>query len=261
MSFKLPIPIAHPHRHTFNSFNLIMRIPSIILLSSAALALLVQAENTSPEVAIAAAPVLAGPVAASPDHSVKAQAPLQVNTVAKQENKPAEAPPKEEVTKDAKANNEANNEAKDAKDTKDTKDSKNKESDPRPVGKGIVVTTTSFSKSKNGGFLGNLLGIDLDLNIGGDGEGKKTKKKKGGDDGSAAPTESNPDFSNKMEIPDEVPLYGDDDYVPRALPVQPTGQPPCPPLAFLDQVVSIFTLPLLSLTRQDVSASMVPNLN
>ncbi|KAG0333176.1 hypothetical protein BG000_009422, partial [Podila horticola] len=179
-----------------------MRIPSIILLSSAALALLVQAENTSPEVAIAAAPVLAGPVAASPDHGVEAQAPLQVNTVAKGEKKPAEAPPKEEVTKDAKANNET----KDAKDTKDTKDSKNKESDPRPVGKGIVVTTTSFSKSKNGGFLGNLLGIDLDLNIGGDGEGKKTKKKKGGDDGSAAPTESNPDFRDKMEIPDEVPL-------------------------------------------------------
>ncbi|KAG0040235.1 Dom-3 Z [Podila clonocystis] len=212
-----------------------MRIPSIILLSSAALALLVQAENASPNAPIAV-PVLAGPVAASPDHDTKAQAqtPMQVNADDKYEKKPAEAPPKDEAANDVKANNN---------EPKDTKDAKYKTSDARPVGKGIVMTTTSFSKSKNGGFLNNLLGIDLDLNIGVDGGDKKTKKtkktkttKNEGDEG-AAPAIIDPDFGDVMEIPDDVPLHGDDGYVPRPLPVQPTGQPPCPPLVFMDQVV------------------------
>lgn len=203
-----------------------MRIPSIIVLSSAALTLLVQAEKASHNGPVAAVPVLSGPVAAIPDHNGKAQAPLQVSTDVKEEKKPAEAPPsKEDVAKDAKAINETN-------DTKDTKDTKNKESDPRPVGKGIVMTTTSFSKSKNGSFLGNLLGIDLDLNIGGHGD-KKKKNTKDGDD--AAPDD---DFGDEIEIPDDIPLYGDDGYVPRSLPTQPKGQPPCQPLDFLDQVVS-----------------------
>ncbi|KAG0027597.1 hypothetical protein BGZ81_005446 [Podila clonocystis] len=206
-----------------------MRIPSIILLSSAALALLVQAENASPNAPITV-PVLAEPVAASPDHDTKAQAqsPLQVNGDTKYETKPAEATPKDEAANDVMANNN---------EPKDTKDTKYKVSEPRPVGKGIVVTTTSFSKSKNGGFLNNLLGIDRDLNIEVDGGDKKTKKsKKEGDEGSAS-SKSDPDFEDKMEIPDDVPLYGDDGYVPRPLPVQPTGQPPCPPLVFMDQLV------------------------
>ncbi|KAF9293470.1 hypothetical protein BGZ74_011700 [Mortierella antarctica] len=203
-----------------------MRIPSIVLLLSAALALLVQAENAAPNAPITV-PALAEPVAASPDHDAKeqAQTPMEVNTDAKDEKKPAEAPPKEEAANDAKANKN-NNETKDTKDTKDTEDTKNKETDPRPVGKGIVMTTTSFSKSTNGGFLANLLGIDVDMNIGDDGKDKKeTVKKMDGD------------LEDEMLIPDDVPLYGDDDYVPRPLPAQPTGQPPCPSLKFLDQVV------------------------
>ncbi|KAF9327969.1 hypothetical protein BG006_008782 [Podila minutissima] len=212
-----------------------MRISSIILLSSAALALLVQAENASPNASITV-PVLAEPVAASPDHDAKAQAQtsMQVNTDAKDEKKPAEVPPKEEAANDAKANKNNNEtkdtkdnmDTKDTKDTKDTEDAKNKETEPRPVGKGIVVTTTSFSKSTNGGFLANLLGIDMDMNIGDDGKDKMETVKK-----------MNGDLGNEMVILDDVPLYGDADYVPRPLPAQPTGQPPCPPLMFLDQVV------------------------
>ncbi|KAG0078257.1 hypothetical protein BGZ93_001408 [Podila epicladia] len=183
-----------------------MHIPSIIVLSSAALALLVQAENASPNAPIAA-PALAGPVTASPNLDAKVQAQAPFNTDVKDKKKPAETPPKEEAASDAKAN-------------------KNKETDPRPVGKGIVVTTTSFSKSNHGGFLANLLGIDADLlNIGvSDGDNSKTMK-------------MDSDGGVKIEVPDDVPLFGDDGYVPRPLPAQPTGQLPCPTLMFIDQMI------------------------
>ncbi|KAF9357855.1 hypothetical protein BGX26_002951 [Mortierella sp. AD094] len=36
---------------------------------------------------------------------------------------------------------------------------------------------------------------------------------------------------------DHIPLYGDDGCVPRPLPEQPRGNPPCPTLGFLDQMI------------------------
>ncbi|KAF9550462.1 hypothetical protein EC957_000136 [Mortierella hygrophila] len=178
-----------------------MRIPTIVLLSSVALSLLVTAETTPPAVAAAAASAIA---------------PISANVAA-----PADTTTQPEDM-------EPLNSLKMKEDGK-----------TYPVGKGIVFTKTTFvvddknkdkSATKDGraefsvqGLLGDLLGIDINLGGGG---GKKKKKGPPSDSGSTTTTppaeETDPDY---------IPLYGDDGYKPRSV---PKG---CPELSFLNQMI------------------------
>ncbi|KAG0060370.1 hypothetical protein BGZ89_012317 [Linnemannia elongata] len=179
-----------------------MRIPTIVLLSSVALSLLVNAETTPPAPAAAAVAPIAANVAAAP--------------AAAADTKPddIEALSSLKMKEDGKT---------------------------YPVGKGIVFTKTTFvvdDKNKDKisataikddddgeektaefsvqGFLGNLLGIDI--NLGGDGKKKKDP-----------PTDSTTPPAEETD-PDYIPLYGDEGYKPRPV---PKG---CPELIFLDQM-------------------------
>ncbi|KAF9921893.1 hypothetical protein FBU30_008036 [Linnemannia zychae] len=183
-----------------------MRIPTIILLSSVALSLLVNAENT-PTVADVD---IAGNIAVDPipDRST-------ANTATSTTTSP-------------------NADANTSSDTVLAEGTLRMKEDNKvyPVGKGIVFTKTTFvvddNKDKNKdvkpkddfsvtGFLGDLLGIDISS-----GDNDKKKKKKD-------PTDS----SDGVDIndPNTFPLYGDDGYQPRPVPKD------CPELEFLDQMI------------------------
>ncbi|KAH7049809.1 hypothetical protein BKA57DRAFT_529116 [Linnemannia elongata] len=182
-----------------------MRIPTIVLLSSVALSLLVNAETTPLAPAAAAVAPIAANVAAAPAAAAADTKPDDIEALSSLKMK-----------EDGKT---------------------------YPVGKGIVFTKTTFvvddkNKDKNSataikdddddgeektaefsvqGFLGNLLGIDI--NLGGDGKKKKDP-----------PTDSTTPPAEETD-PDYIPLYGDEGYKPRPV---PKG---CPELIFLDQMI------------------------
>ncbi|KAG0335411.1 hypothetical protein BG004_008451 [Podila humilis] len=197
-----------------------MRVPCIILLSSAALAVLVHAEA-----AVSAdngAAVLTPPTVAAVIKDSNGPATVADGTTVSELNKKVDTvKDTTEEKKDTEQHNNINNNSDTNGEGVKTGIEGTDESAAaaaRPVGKGIVVTTTSFSKSKKGGFIANLLGIDLDVEIGGDSKKKKKKKKN--------------NVSDEGDLPKNIPLYGDDGYVPRPLPKQS-----CPTLGFLDQLV------------------------
>ncbi|KAG0314309.1 hypothetical protein BGZ97_009418 [Linnemannia gamsii] len=180
-----------------------MRIPTLVLLSSIALSLLVNADNVPPA-ANATVVAVAPPITAN----VATTAATDTNV------EPVVAKPKG---------------AENFKSLKMKEDGKT-----YPVGKGIVFTKTTFvvddDKNKEKkmdsndkketdfsvqGLLGDLLGIDINLGGGGD---KKKKK-----DPKTPPAEETD--------PDYIPLYGDDGYKPRPV---PKG---CTELVFLDQMI------------------------
>ncbi|KAF9910567.1 hypothetical protein EC991_006126 [Linnemannia zychae] len=191
-----------------------MRIPTIILLSSVALSLLVSAENTPTTNAVVAAPIAANIAA---DLAI---------------DKPADT--KEDPKSDIKPAAEENAKAEPGTSLKMKEDDK-----LYPVGNGIVFTKTTFSvdnkddKTKNteegsdkfsatgfmDGLLDTLLGIDINLG----GGGSKKKKDPPADSPSTPPVEETD--------PDYIPLYGDDGYKPRPV---PKG---CNDLSFLDQMI------------------------
>ncbi|KAF9429835.1 hypothetical protein BGZ94_009297 [Podila epigama] len=96
---------------------------------------------------------------------------------------------------------------------------------PRPKPAEITSSSSKENKDevKKAGLLDRLLdgvlGIKIDL---GNGSNKKPK-------------------TPPVEAPTKdwhtIPLYGDDGYVPRPLPEQAAGQPPCDPLPFRDQMI------------------------
>ncbi|KAG0258611.1 hypothetical protein BGZ95_004922 [Linnemannia exigua] len=186
-----------------------MRIPTIILLSSVALSLLVGAENATPATAVNANTNTASVVATD----------LTIDKTA--DAKEVEVNP--EVTPELEAALEPISPLKMKEDEK-----------TYPVGKGIVFTKTTFfvdnnnnnnnknvqndneNESKAGatglldGLLGDLLGIDIEL--GGDGKKKKKKKKD-------PPTESpkTTPSEGKETDPDYILLYGDEGYKARPI--------------------------------------------
>ncbi|KAG0282700.1 hypothetical protein BGZ96_000199 [Linnemannia gamsii] len=179
-----------------------MRIPTIVLLSSVALSLLVNAENTPP------APTTTNP-------AVIAVTPPNAANIAEATAAAADTKAEPEVK------------AEESRPWKMKEDGK-----IYPVGKGIVYTKTTFvvddnntKNSKDGkeadigaqSLLGDLLGIDI--NIGGGG-GKKKRD---------PPTKIPP--AAEETDPDYIPLYGDDGYKPRPV---PKG---CTELVFLDQMI------------------------
>ncbi|KAG9064249.1 hypothetical protein KI688_003437 [Linnemannia hyalina] len=177
-----------------------MRIPTIVLLSSVALSLLVTAETTPPAAAAAAAAAAIAPISAN------------VAAPAADTTQPKDMEPLSSLKM-------------------------NEDGKTYPVGNGIVFTKTTFvvddkNKDKSGtkdeaefsvqGFLDDLLGIDISLGGGGGGGKKKKKDPPSGSTTTPPAEETDPDY---------IPLYGDDGYRPRPVPKR------CPELVFLDQMI------------------------
>ncbi|KAF9137566.1 hypothetical protein BGX30_010102 [Mortierella sp. GBA39] len=158
-----------------------MRIPTIVLLSSVALSLLVTAETTPPAAAAAIAPISAN-VAAPADTTQPKDMEALSSLKMKEDGKTYPVGKGIVFTKTTFVVDDKN------KDTSATKDE------------------AEFSVQ---GLLDDLLGIDINL---GGGSGKKKKKKDPpSDSGSTTPPAEETD-------PDYIPLFGDDGYKPRPVP-------------------------------------------